>query len=116
MLDLMGEAISNNLKSFVSSYVSSLVAWAIIVFYHENPGVRDRVSDLARHLGRNEDDIERAVDHLTKEGFLKVEGNGKEAIFVYEPDIDLYEQVSLFVNALDTRDQRLWVLSEVLGK
>ena len=112
----MSKTIDQNLKSFVHSYVDSLVVWAVIVFYHQNPGVRDRITDLGRHLGRREEDIERAVEGLVSKGLLRKEEVDGEAIFVYEPDPDLRQQVSAFVNALDTRDLRLWVLSEVLDK
>jgi hypothetical protein len=110
------EAINNReLKSFMQSYVSSLIAWAIIVFYHQNPGVRDRVRDLATHLGRKDLDVERAVINLAQNGFLKVE-DGAEPIYYYEPDEHLSEQVNVFINALNVRDMRLWMLSEILDK
>jgi len=114
--ELMSNTIDKNLQEFVHSYVNSLVVWAVIVFYHQNPGVRDRCADLARHLGRREDDIEAAVGHLAGKGFLRKEGDGAEAIFIYEPDSGLRCKVNAFVDALETRDLRLWVLSEVLGK
>jgi len=112
----MSKDIDNSFKVFVQSYVNSLVVWAVIVFYHQNPGVRDRISDLARHLGRREDDVKEAVEHLVSKGFLKAEDADGEEIFIYEPNAKLSKQVERFVNALDTRDLRLWVLSEVLGK
>ncbi|MCL6471630.1 MAG: hypothetical protein K6T91_02330 [Firmicutes bacterium] len=112
----MSKAIDKNLKDFVHLYVDSLVAWAVIVFYHENPSVRDRVTDLARHLGRREDDIARAVEELAVKGLLKKEEIDGEAIFVYEPDSALREQVNSFVDALDSRDLRLWILAEVLDR
>ncbi len=108
--------IDKNLEEFVHSYVNSLVVWAVIVFYHQNPGVRDRCTDLARHLGRREDDIEAAVDYLAGKGFLRKEGAEAEAIFIYEPDSGLRDKVNAFVDALETRELRLWVLTEVLGK
>ncbi|HZD60288.1 MAG TPA: hypothetical protein VE439_07530 [Anaerolineae bacterium] len=111
----MSKTIDSSLKSFISSYVNSLASWAIIVFYHQNPGVRDRVSDLAMHLGRRENDIEKAVEHLTESGLLKKEEGDNGAIYIYEPDLRLREQVNAFVDALDVRELRLWVLSEVLG-
>lgn len=116
MSELMSNTIDKNLQKFVHSYVNSLVVWAVIVFYHQNPGVRDRCIDLARHLGRRDVDIETAVEYLAGKGFLKKEGDDSEAIFIYEPDQDLRRQVNAFVDALETRDLRLWVLSEVLGK
>lgn len=116
MPELINMTIDDNLKTFVRSYVNSLVAWAVIVFYHQNPGVRDRVSDLARHLGRREDDIERAVEHLAARGLLRKEDSDGEFVYAYEPNDELDEQVTKFVNALDERELRLWILSEVLEK
>lgn len=112
----MSITINNNLKSFVRAYVNSLASWAVIVFYHQNPGARDRVEDLATHLGRREDDIKRAVEHLAHRGLLKKEEDDIGAVFVYEPDIRLRGQVEEFVDALDIRDMRLSILSEVLGR
>ncbi|HEY3374341.1 MAG TPA: hypothetical protein VGK02_04680 [Candidatus Aquicultor sp.] len=108
--------IDDSLKAFVRSYVNSLVAWAVIVFYHQNPGVRDRIEDLARHLGRREEDVERAVEFLTASALLEKNSDGEETVFSYRPEPALKNQVNLFVNALDIRDLRLWILSEVLGK
>ncbi|MDP2211998.1 MAG: hypothetical protein Q8J63_09720 [Candidatus Aquicultor sp.] len=112
----MNITIDKNLKLFVGKYVDSLASWAIIVFYHQNPGVRDRITDLATHLGRRESDIEIAVIELTKKGLLLKEDEGEEAVYTYDPESILHQQVEEFVNALDVRDVRLWVLSEVLEK
>ncbi len=112
----MNKTMDDNLKSFIRAYVSSLVVWAVIVFYHQNPGVRDRISDLSRHLGRCEDDIKGAVEHLVLKGLLKREETGSDTVYIYEPSPDLLKQVNAFVNALDIRDLRLWILSEVLDK
>ena len=111
----MNESNNSELKMFMRSYVNSLIAWAIIVFYQQNPGVRDRVSDLAIHLGRREKDIKRSVEHLVGKGFLKKDFGG-EVVYYYEPDERLREQVDIFINALDARDKRLWILSEILDK
>jgi len=112
----MSMTIDKNLKSFVRTYVNSLASWAIIVFYHQNPGVRDRVTDLAMHLGRRESDIEVAVKELTQKGLLTQEDDDDDAVFIYKPDSSLRTQVESFVSALDVRDLRLWMLSEVLEK
>lgn len=114
MSKLMTESVDKNLRSFVRSYVNSLVAWAIIVFFYQNPGARNRVSDLARHLGRREDDVEKAVGHLIAKGLLKKDGVGDDAVYFYEPIPDLHKQVETFVNLLEKRELRLWVLGEVL--
>lgn len=113
---MIANAKDDNLKEFVRYYVNSLVAWAVIVFYHQNPGVRDRVSDLSRHLGRREDDVEKAVEFLAAKGLLSKTEHDNEAVYIYEPDQELRARVNRFVAALDTRDLRLWILSEVLEK
>jgi len=112
----MSITVNNNLKAFIDLYVNSLASWAIIVFYHQNPGVRDRISDLATHLGRREDDVEKAVEYLVEKGLLREESGDSDSIYIYDPDETMRKQVHMFVNALDTRDLRLWILSEVLGK
>jgi hypothetical protein len=112
----MNITIDENLKLFVGKYVDSLASWAIIVFYHQNPGVRDRITDLATHLGRRETDIEIAVRELARKGLLFEEGVGEDAVYTYDPESLLHLRVEEFVNALEIRDLRVWVLSEVIEK
>lgn len=108
--------VDGEIKRFVDEYVDSLVSWAIIVFYHENPGARDRVEDLALHLGRRLEDVRWAAEALSEKGLLKKIGDGKEVVYVYEPEEELRTKVERFVQSLDNRQVRLAVLSGVLDK
>lgn len=108
-------SIDTELKQFVAEYVDSLISWAIIVFYHQNPGARDRASDLARHLGRREEDVLRAAERLVDKGLLRKE-DATEPVYTYEADDEMRLRVAAFVGGLETRDVRLWVLETVLGK
>jgi DNA-binding MarR family transcriptional regulator len=106
--------IDQDVEEFIDEYIDNLISWAIIVFYYQNPGARDRVSDLARHLGRREEDVQRAADFLVAKGFLK-KMEGEEPVYIFEPSAELKRKVAKFVAALEQRDTRLSILSKVLG-
>jgi DNA-binding MarR family transcriptional regulator len=108
------KTIDQDIEEFIDKYIDSLISWAIIVFYYQNPGARDRVSDLARHLGRREEDVQKAADFLAAKGFLK-KIEGEEPIYIFEPNTSLKKKVAKFVAALERRDTRLSILAKVLG-
>ena len=100
------------LKSFINQYVTSFLAWDLLVFFHKNPGVADVADQLAIKLGRLTDDIERAAGELAEKAVLKQE----HGIFMYEPDDKVRSRVGEFVSALDDRETRLLILTEVLQR
>ncbi|MCL4499583.1 MAG: hypothetical protein M1335_05000 [Chloroflexi bacterium] len=113
---MLGALLDDDAKRFVDAYVDSLVSWAIIVFYHENPGARDRAEDLALHLGRRLDDVSKAAEKLAEKRLLARSVRDSDVVYVYHPDDRLAEEVSKFVQALDDRELRLTILSRVLEK
>ncbi|MHB0977157.1 MAG: hypothetical protein ACYC1U_08180 [Candidatus Aquicultorales bacterium] len=112
---MLSGLLDDRTKRFVDEYVDSLVSWAIIVFYHENPGARHRTEELALHLGRRPADVLKCADTLVEKGLLK-QTDGADAVYFYDPDPDLAAWVDSFVQALDDRETRLEILARVLEK
>ncbi len=105
-----------DIEKFIAEYIDSLVTWAVIVFYHENPGARDRAGELALRLGRRIADVERAAEKLAEKGVLKRVKLDSDIIYVYEPEEAVRDQIDKFVRSLDDREVRLSVLSRVFDK
>ncbi|MCL5292064.1 MAG: hypothetical protein M1548_05985 [Actinobacteria bacterium] len=113
---MLAGLVGDDIGRFVDEYVDSLVSWAIIVFYHENPGARDRAEELALHLGRRIDDVAKAAERLSEKGLLSRLAQERDIIYLYQPDKELQSKVTRFVQSLDEREVRLAVLSRVLEK
>lgn len=113
---MVGSSTGFDIDKFVAEYIDSLVSWALIVFYRENPGARDRAGELALRLGRHIADVERAAEKLADKGVLKRLKIDSDIIYAYEPEETIRDQIDEFVRSLDDREVRLSVLSSVLGK
>lgn len=124
------EVLSESLRAFIDEYVSSFLAWDIIVLFSHNPGLRGGVGEIAKFLGRNPDDLEEALGELVEKGLVKSaplstptgEANGgqecleKDCLYFYDITSELASRVTEFVKALDYREKRLAILTMLLGK
>lgn len=113
---MLGDSLNDDIREFVDDFVDSLVGWAIIVFFYENPGTRDRVEDLARNLGRRNEDVAKAAEELCAKGILNKHVYDNETVYTFQPRDDVKEKVAQFVRSLDERSVRLKILSHVLEK
>ena len=108
----MLDYLDADLKNFVNRYITSFLAWDLVVFFHKNPGTADGAGELAIKLGRRAEDIERAASELADKAILK----NDNLIYGYAPSEEARVMVAKFVQAINDREQRLLILTNVLQK
>ncbi|MDZ4168365.1 MAG: hypothetical protein U1E26_01740 [Coriobacteriia bacterium] len=97
---------------FVERYVSSLLTWDILVFFHRNPEAVLDAEGLASRLGRRVDEIEPEVDLLVEGRVLQCAGG----LIRYRPSGELKSQVGEFVESCQDRGRRLALIALVLHR
>ena len=106
----MLDYLDADLKNFVNRYITSFLAWDLVVFFHKNPGTADGAGALAVKLGRRAEEIERAASELADKAILK----NSSLIYAYDPPEATRAQVDKFVQAINDRETRLLILTKVL--
>ena len=101
-----------DLRNFINQYVTSFLAWDLIVFFHKNPSADGAADELAGRLGRRPEDIEQAAQELVGKAVLTCD----DAVFTYAPSDGTRLLVDRFVQAINTREKRLLILTEVLKR
>lgn len=104
--------INKDIEDFINTYVTSFVAWDLIVFFHYNPNVIDSSKNIALKLGRNENEVRKALTELTEKGILKLDNE----VYSLQLQEEVKEQIENFVKILSDRSQRLQAVSMVLKK
>lgn len=104
------------LLKFVDKYIGDLLDWALLVFFHSNPGTTDRAVDIAVRLGRKETDVRKAVERFSAKNLLKKIESEEDPVYVFEPPDKLKNQIDRFMEAISTPDLRVNLLSRVFEK
>ncbi len=108
----MLDYLDADLRDFVNRYITSFLAWDLVVFFCKNPGTVDDAGQLAAKLGRRAEDIAQAAAELAEKDILK----SNNMVFRYSPAEETRVQVEKFVQALNNREQRLLILTKVLQR
>ena len=108
----MVDYLDADLKKFIDKYVTSFLAWDLLIFFHTHPWTANGADELALKLGRRAEDIDQAAAELAEKSVLVCEG----ALFSYSPAEETQVLIERFVHALDDREKRLLILTEVLQK
>lgn len=123
--------IEKEIRSFIEYYVECFTCLDLLIFFSNNPNVREKSTGIAQLIGRNEDDVRQALNFLTEKGILVKEkltsdsnGNGsprektkeKDVLYFYNPSQNLKERVKRFVDCMSVREKRLLVLTALLKK
>ncbi len=111
MYDLEG-VLGPTVIQFVEHYVSSLLTWDILVFFHRNPDAVLDTAGLASRLGRRVDEIEPEIEALCEGHILQCAGG----LIRYKPTPALRVQVGEFVEACQDRGRRLALIALVLHR
>ncbi|RJQ55583.1 MAG: hypothetical protein C4521_02310 [Actinobacteria bacterium] len=106
--------LNQELDEFVYQQINNFIKWDLLVFFHQNPGTSDTCSSLASCLGRPEEEVSLALNDLVDGKILKRVPRGDAEIFEYEPEADSRRLVEQFMSALDSREQRLQILTKLL--
>lgn len=98
------------LDRFVEVYVTSFLAWDILLHFHRYEQERFAADDLVRLLGREARDVERALRDLTEKDVLECD----DSTYRFCAAKELRDSIDKFVKALGDRETRLNVLTAVL--
>jgi hypothetical protein len=73
----------------------SRLKFELIVFFKENPGVIDSAEMISNRLGRNPDEVERALDELAdREICLKVSQDIISPVYAYQPSTNFLRKIN----------------------
>ena len=108
----MIENLDADLKNFIDEHITSFLAWDILVFFQKNESGSNGVGELSRKLGRRLEDVEIALSELVKSSVLEK----KKTFYECTKCDETRKMIDRFVWALDDREKRLLIFSEVLKK
>jgi hypothetical protein len=99
---------------FADDHVDSFAAWDLLVFLHHRPETVEDASGYAMLLGRSEDDLAKALDHLCSTGVvLTDQGDGTR--FMLSRDGEVRRSLSAFVDLCGIKECRLEIVRRVLA-
>lgn len=103
-------------RDFLERHVDSFITWDLLVFFYNNPTAAETGENLASRLGRQESDLLPSLQSMVDNDILKLKKNCSKTVYSYAPDSKLQKKIEEFVEALESRDKRLAVLTHVLQK
>lgn len=106
--------LNEELDAFVDNHINNFVKWDLVVFFHQNPDLADTPEAIAGRLGRREADVTAALDDLVESNILERQMTDRARMYRYLPGGPEQALVSEFVTALDSREQRLQILTKLL--
>ena len=110
----MVDELSETLRTFIDSYVDSLLAWDVILYLYNEPAKITNVEGLADHFGRSSSEVSQVLARLNKRGLVKNAGSLDRSDFKLSESFAA--EVEPFIAALNQRQLRLTILAEVLRR
>lgn len=104
------------IEDFLKQYLDSFITWDLLLFFYNNPSTSETLSSLSVRLGRNEDEVLPTLHSMTAKGILEKKKDGAGEIYCYFPGAELQKKIEEFVQALESRDKRLAILTHVLQR
>lgn len=105
--------LNEEVEAFVNKYIDSFVTWDLIVFFNHNPNVFDTSNNIARKIGRNEEEVSAALEELKNKNVLNLL-NKTPRIYTFEPSNEIKQMIGKFVELLKDPVARLQIVSLVL--
>ncbi len=65
--------IDVELFTFIERYATSLARWDLLIFFGQNPRLRDHALGIAQHVGRGAHTVQKELDDLVYLGVLRAE-------------------------------------------
>jgi hypothetical protein len=100
---------------FADSHVDSFAAWDLLVFLHHRPETAEAPSGFATLLGRKEDDLVVALDHLTSTGAVRRVEEEDSSRYCLSKNAQLREDLGAFVELCAIKECRLEIVRRVLA-
>lgn len=106
--DILGAPV----RTFVDTYVRSLLTWDVLAFYHRNPDAILDINALSTRLGRPSEELQPEIDMLCRDGIVRCGGG----VISYSPEPAMRETIGAFADASQERQHRLALIAVVLQK
>ncbi len=106
--------LSPQLDDFVAKHVNNFVKWDLVVHFYEHREVVVTSHEIATRLGRRSEDVDSALADLVDGEILRKEDTGADPVYSFRADGPRLSLVADFVDALDSREQRLQILTKLL--
>jgi predicted transcriptional regulator len=109
---LFEKFLDEELIKIVDEVIGSFVGWELILLFNTNPSLRITEDELARQINREKEDLSQIINDFLAKGLIKEEGN----FYTYKPSDKIKANVNVFINALNDRNKRLAIISQLLNK
>lgn len=100
---------------FADRHVDSFAAWDLLVFLHHRPGTVEDAAGYAMLLGRSEEDLTKALEHLARTGSVVVTASGSDPRYTLTDDEGTRESLAAFVRLCSIKECRLEIVRRVLS-
>lgn len=106
--------LNPDLNDFITKHIDNFVKWDLVAYFHQNPDLVETPSEIAVRLGRRLEDVSAALDDLVAGRILCKQEVGAEQAYSLVSEGPEQKLVAAFVDALDSRGQRLQILTKLL--
>jgi DNA-binding MarR family transcriptional regulator len=111
------EEISPDILDFVEEYIDRFVAWDLFSYFHENPDIERKPTQIAVEIGRKTTAIEPSLDRLVEQGILSRDPDeDAQPTYRYTATAEIKKKMDDFLAATRDRTNRLAIVSRVLQK
>ena len=111
------DEIAPNVLEFVDKYIDQFLAWDVLAYFHENPGIERKPSGISMDIGRKTSLIIPSLDTLVEKGILARDPDeADEPTYLYVASLEFRNSMDEFLAATRDRTKRLAIVSLVLQK
>lgn len=100
---------------FADRHVDSFAAWDLLVFLHHRPDTVEDAAGYAMLLGRSEEDLARALQHLKSTGAVVCPEEGVDPRYTLAGGRDIRTSLASFVRLCGIKECRLEIVRRVLS-
>jgi hypothetical protein len=100
---------------FADRHVDSFAAWDLLVFLHHRPDTIEDATGYAMLLGRSEEDLTRALEHLRDTGAIACAEDGADPRYTLSGDPGIRSSLASFVRLCGIKECRLEIVRRVLS-
>lgn len=111
-----GKRVDPGVEAFVCETIDSFATWDVVIFFHDWPGFAGDVAAVARHIGRNADEVARPLEKLAQQEILRCTHTEGHDVYSYAPDAATTEQIERFAQVIEQREARLALLAGLLRR
>lgn len=110
------EDIESRVRQYRSQVVASFVEWDILHFFATNPQVSDDIEGIARHIGRDGEQVEEALLALKSRGLLEVRKRDAVEVFSFPEKREPAQLVQEFMDFCKNPENRLRIVYSLLSQ